>query len=83
MNVRDCRAAGTFVVKADSATPSGPNSFMVGLAAPTSFQTCTALLSVMPPKNMQSAPLDLIFVASERKFAAFVSMPSLPTICRP
>ena len=37
----------------------------------------------MPPKNMQSAPDDLIFVASERKFAALVSMPSLPAIARP
>ena len=32
----------------------------------------------MPPKNMQSAPEDLIFDARVRKFAALVSMPSLP-----
>jgi hypothetical protein len=32
---------------------------------------------------MQSAPLVLIFCASERKFAALVSIPSLPAMARP
>ena len=72
-----------FDVKGDSATPSGPNSLAVGFAAWTSVKTCTPLFWVMPPKNMQSAPADLIFVASVRKLAAFVSMPSLPRTCRP
>src|SRR3954466_12341313 len=73
----------SFVVKGDSATPSGPNSFAVGLAAWTSLNTWTPLFWVMPPKNMQSAPADLIFVARVRKLAALVSMPSLPRTWRP
>jgi hypothetical protein len=71
-----------FVTKT-SATPSGPKSFIAGLAAWTSVKSWTPLFWVMPPKNRQSAPLDFTLVASERKFAALVSMPSLPAICRP
>jgi len=37
----------------------------------------------MPPKKKQSAPDEAILPASARKFAALVSMPSLPLICRP
>ena len=70
-------------MKGDSATPSGPNSFAVGLAAWMSVNSWTPLFCVMPPKNMQSAPEDLIFCASDRKLAAFVSMPSLPAMASP
>src|SRR5262245_25061195 len=80
--------AGIFELKSVSATPSGPNSFIVGLAACTARHHLTALVSTIPPKDMQSAPEPLIFVARERKFAALVSMPSLattlmPAVCAP
>ena len=52
---------------------------MSGLAAATSLNTWTPLFWVMPPKKKPSAPEPLIFAASARKFAALVSMPSLPS----
>ena len=56
---------------------------MSGLAALTSLNTWTPLFWVMPPKKKPSAPALLIFDASARKFAAFVSMPSLPSTLMP
>ncbi len=46
------------LVKASSATPSGPNSFAVGFADATSLNTCTPFSPVTPPQKKQS-PLTL------------------------
>jgi hypothetical protein len=51
-------SAGSLVVNALSATPSGPNSLMPGLAAHTSLYSWTPFDAVMPPKKNASAPLD-------------------------
>ena len=56
---------------------------MSGLAAATSLNTWTPLFWVMPPKKKPSAPELLIFDARARKFAALVSMPSLPRTSMP
>src|SRR3954452_6273493 len=46
--------------------PSGPRILTFGIAAATSFVSCTALLFTMPLMKTQSAPFDLIDDATDR-----------------
>ncbi len=68
--------------KPDSATPSGPYSFVMP-AAWTSLYSWTAPLAVMPEKTKQSAPESATVAAWERKLGALGSIPSLPATSSP